>query len=71
MFAKGWNTLTSLAPHLGIRWSTGWWVIVMVCVVQISLCRSFLIVQERSCLETYGEEYREYVTKVPRYLFML
>lgn len=55
----------------GVSVSTGSWIIILACVIQIFLCRSFLIAQEQSCLESYGEEYREYMSKVPRYLIML
>ena len=56
---------------LGVGISTGSWIIILACVIQIFLCRGFLIAQERSCLESYGEEYREYMTKVPRYFVIL
>ena len=56
---------------LGVGILTGSWIITLACVIQIFLCRSFLIAQERSCLESYGGEYSRYMAKVPRYFFIL
>ena len=60
--------IMGIVMWLGVGISTGSWIIILACAIQVFLCRSFLIVQERSCLESYGDEYHKYMTKAPRYL---
>jgi protein-S-isoprenylcysteine O-methyltransferase Ste14 len=62
--------IMGIVMWFGVGMATGSWIIILACVIQVFLCRSFLIAQERSCLESYEEEYREYMTKVPRYFIM-
>jgi protein-S-isoprenylcysteine O-methyltransferase Ste14 len=52
---------------VGVGLATISWIILLACVVQIFLCRPFLIAQERECTETYGEEYSKYMDSVSRY----
>jgi len=59
--------LLGIAMWLGVGMSTGSWIIILACVIQTFLCRSFLIAQERSCLEFYGGEYSKYMVNVSRY----
>lgn len=63
--------ILGIVMWFGVGMSTGSWIILLACVIQIFLCRSFLIAQKRSCLESYGEEYRNYMARVPRYFVTL
>jgi protein-S-isoprenylcysteine O-methyltransferase Ste14 len=45
------------------------WAILLVCVIQLFLSRPFLIAQERFCLDTYGESYREYMQRTQGYFW--
>ena len=63
--------IMGIVMWLGVGMATGSWIILLACVIQIFLCRSFLIAQERSCLESYGDEYLKYMTNVPRYFVIL
>lgn len=60
--------IMGIAMWFGVGMAAGSWIIILACVIQVLLCRPFLIAQERSCLESYGEDYRKYMIKVPRYL---
>jgi protein-S-isoprenylcysteine O-methyltransferase Ste14 len=62
--------IMGIVMWLGVGMSTGSWIILLACVMQIFLCRRFLIAQERSCLESYGEEYSKYMANVPQYLLL-
>jgi len=52
---------------IGVGIATTSWVILLACGIQLILFRPFLIAQERFCLDTYGESYKEYMQKTPRY----
>jgi protein-S-isoprenylcysteine O-methyltransferase Ste14 len=60
--------LLGIVMWIGVGIAATSWVILLVCVIQVFLSRPFLIAQERFCLDTYGEPYREYMDKTPRYL---
>jgi protein-S-isoprenylcysteine O-methyltransferase Ste14 len=62
--------LISIAMWLGVGIATASWVILVACGVQLFLARPFLIAQERYCLDTYGELYREYMQRTSRYFFV-
>lgn len=51
----------------GVGLATVSWIIILACIIQIFLCRPFLIAQERACIESYGEGYGKYVINVSRY----
>jgi protein-S-isoprenylcysteine O-methyltransferase Ste14 len=61
--------LVSVVMWIGVGIATASWVILVACGVQLFLSRTFLIAQERYCLDTYGAAYREYMHTTPRYLF--
>ena len=62
--------LVSIVMWIGVGIATASWVILVACGVQLFLSRPFLLAQERYCLDTYGEAYREYMRRTPRYLFV-
>jgi protein-S-isoprenylcysteine O-methyltransferase Ste14 len=60
--------LLGIVMWIGVGIATTSWVILLACVIQLFLSRPFLIAQERYCLDTYGESYKEYMQKTPRYV---
>jgi len=59
--------LTALLMCLGIALATLSWLIGLACLFQILLMPVFLKAQERACLEAYGDSYRAYQARTPRY----
>jgi len=59
----------SLIMWVGVGIATLNWIILLICLIQPFLVYRFLKAQERYCLETYGDLYREYMQKTPRYLW--
>ena len=44
------------------------WIILLITIIYFIFCHLLILSEERYLLETYGESYREYREKVPRYL---
>ncbi len=61
----------SIIMWVGVGLATHSWIIIMLCCTQPFLMHRFLISQERFCLEKYGEPYRDYFERTPRYLAIL
>ena len=68
-FSRHPMQLVSIIMWIGVGLATMSWVILVVCGLQLFLNRPFLKAQERYCLETYGEAYKEYMSRTPRYVF--
>ncbi len=60
----------SLIMWIGVGLATTSPVILLVCCVQPVIARVFMISQERFCLLKYGEVYREYLRRTPRFLVL-
>jgi protein-S-isoprenylcysteine O-methyltransferase Ste14 len=60
--------LFSIVMWIGVGIATTSWLILLVCGIQFFLSRPFILAQERFCLDTYGELYKEYMQRTPRYL---
>ncbi len=54
--------------HLGVSITTASWVFLIFSVVVAILLHYLVIAEERGCLEYYGEGYREYMERTPRYI---
>lgn len=52
---------------IGIGIATASWVILALAVFSMTINHFIVLGEERLCLEKYGDPYREYMTKVPRY----
>ena len=61
--------LIGIVMWIGVGIATTSWVILLACGIQLFLSRPFLLAQERFCLDKYGEPYREYMQRTPRYFW--
>jgi len=60
--------LASLLIYFSIGIASASWVFLLVFVVQSVSIRISAVEEERYCLEKYGNAYREYIDKTPRWL---
>ena len=60
--------LASLLIYLSVGIASASWVFLLVFFVQSVSIRIAAVGEERFCLEKYGEAYREYIDKTPRWL---
>ena len=58
----------AIIMSLGIGIATASWIIIGVSLLLIILSYPTFLAQERSCLETYGNSYRDYMNRTPRWL---
>ncbi len=56
-----------LLSYLGISIAIGSWVAVILITVGAFMSHIRVMAEERSCLQQYGDSYREYMERVPRY----
>jgi len=61
-------TLFSFFMHLGVGIATASWVFILFSVVCAVLWFVLVIPEERGCLEQYGNAYREYMNRTPRWI---
>ena len=54
--------------HLGVSIASASWVFLLFTVVVAILFHYLMIAEERGCLEYYGDTYREYMSKTPRWI---
>jgi len=60
-----------LAPFLifiGVGITTASWIFLLLSVVYIIMPLLFVDTEERHCLRLYGDAYREYMNKKPRWI---
>ena len=60
--------LASLLIYLSVGIASASWVFLLVFFVQSVSIRIAAVGEERFCLDKYGEAYREYIDKTPRWL---
>ena len=60
--------LASLLMYFSVGIAAASWVFLLIFVVQSVSIRIAAVEEERYCLEKYGEAYREYIDKTPRWL---
>jgi protein-S-isoprenylcysteine O-methyltransferase Ste14 len=53
---------------LGVGVASASWVFMLLTVIYISLQNSQADAEEQSCLNTYGEKYKEYMNSTPRWI---
>jgi len=61
-------TLFGFFMHLGAGIATASWVFILFSVVCAVLWSVLVIPEERGCLEQYGDAYREYMDRTPRWI---
>jgi protein-S-isoprenylcysteine O-methyltransferase Ste14 len=64
-----WVGLVSVV--LGIAIAIGSWTVVILTVMIMVFGHFRILAEEQTCLDQYGESYREYAERVPRYLLIL
>jgi len=58
----------AIIMSIGIGLATLSWVIIAASLLLALVSYLTFLIQERSCLEMYGDTYREYTTRTPRWL---
>jgi protein-S-isoprenylcysteine O-methyltransferase Ste14 len=61
-------TISSLLAWVGASIASGSWILLLLSVVFTVLQRAEADAEERGCLVTYGDEYREYMNRTPRWI---
>lgn len=54
--------------YIGIGIACASWIFLLIAMVFIILQHILVITEERMCLEKFGNEYREYMTKTPKWI---
>ena len=62
--------VTALVFFLGLSIATASWVFLLFTILLIAVSFYFAPLEEQSCLEKYGDAYREYMNRTPRYIGM-
>jgi len=57
-----------LIINVGVSIASASWIFLLLSVVIIVLYTSQVVAEERGCLETYGDEYKEYMNRTPRWI---
>ena len=60
--------ITQLVMFIGVAIATASWVFLLFSIVYSILSLVLAIPEERSCLEKYGDAYREYINRTPRWI---
>jgi protein-S-isoprenylcysteine O-methyltransferase Ste14 len=70
MYRISRNPIQVLAIFMwvGVAIATASWIIAVACLLLAILSYPSIRTQERSCIEMYGDAYREYMKSTPRYL---
>ena len=62
--------LSASITFVGVSVASASWIFLLLSVVIIVLQVSQATAEERGCLETYGDEYQEYLNRTPRWIGM-
>jgi protein-S-isoprenylcysteine O-methyltransferase Ste14 len=62
--------LLAIFMWMGVAIATSSWIIAVACLLLAILSYPSIRVQERSCIEKYGDAYRDYMNHTPRYLWL-
>ena len=60
--------LSTIILFVGIGIATASWVFLLLAVVYMVVPLLWVVAEERHCLKYYGDAYREYMNKTPKYL---
>ena len=67
-FSRHPMILTGFPVFVGVGIAAASWVFLLLSVVYIIMPLFFLDAEERHCLKTYGNAYREYMNRTPRWI---
>ena len=62
--------ITQLVMFIGVGIASASWVFLLFSIVYTILSFVLAIPEEQSCLERYGDAYREYMSRTPRWIGM-
>jgi protein-S-isoprenylcysteine O-methyltransferase Ste14 len=68
-FTRHPQNLASSVVILGCTFAIGSWIALITFIVARMLLHVNLVAEEEVCLREYGEIYRDYMTRVPRYFY--
>jgi len=60
--------LTGFLADIGVGIACAWWLFLLLTIVSIILTLFFVNIEERFLLEKYGDTYREYMNRTPRWI---
>jgi steroid 5-alpha reductase family enzyme len=60
--------VTAFVFFLGVSIATASWVFLLFTILLIAASFYFAPLEEQSCLDKYGDAYREYMNRTPRYI---
>ena len=69
-YSRNPQVLTILLIVAGIGFAVGSGIALILLLASAILTRARIIEEERACLEQYGNAYRKYMERVPRYLLI-
>ena len=69
-YSRNPQVLTILIIMLGISLAVGSGIFLIILLFSTILTRVRIIEEEKACLKQYGDAYREYMERVPRYLII-
>jgi protein-S-isoprenylcysteine O-methyltransferase Ste14 len=55
---------------LGMCLAIGSWSALFILIMGALFSRARILEEEKACIEQYGEAYRTYMKRVPRYIFV-
>lgn len=67
-YSRNPMALSQVVIYLGVGIATASWVFILLSVLYIFAQLLWVDAEERHCLKYYGEAYREYIDKTPRWL---
>jgi protein-S-isoprenylcysteine O-methyltransferase Ste14 len=60
--------LSFFVIFLGVSIAVGSWLVLLIQAVSALFLHARVLAEERACLQRYGDSYRSYMKRVPRYL---
>jgi len=61
-------SLGMFLAFLGIGIATASWLYMLLSVILLVISHFMVVIEERFCLEKYGDSYREYMNRTPRWI---
>jgi len=69
-YSRNPQYLTEFLMFIGVGIASASWIFLLFSIVYSIFMLSFASSEEHFCLEKYGDAYREYMNKTPRYIGM-